>query len=189
MVACAFRHCLIATFYIVPTLWLPAFWATAHIVWTTQPRIWNRQDRSWWPLFRLAWGHHCDMVPLFRSAWCRYVDMVALFRSVWWQGGPYWDWHCRTFRLSCLCPIYQLVWHLLTSLTNQMEHKTDLSQDSKWQNPIQCCLKNTCFGKMWTQIEDSCTIWATQQTYQVLICVKTISRIIAKHSVRATRQV
>ena len=115
MVACAFRHCLIATFYIVPTLWLPAFWATAHIVWTTQPRIWNRQDRSWWPLFRLAWGHHCDM--------------VALFRSVWWQGGPYWDWHCRTFRPFCLCPIYQLVWHLPTSLkikwyTKLIYHRT-----------------------------------------------------------------
>ena len=107
----------------------------------------------------------------------------------WWHGGPFLDRHGRTFRPFCLCPIYQLVWHLPTSLTNQMEHKTDLLQNSKSEHLILCCLKNICFGQMWTQIEDSCSIWATQQTYQVLICVKTISRIIAKHSVRATRQV
>ena len=130
MVACAFRHCSIATFYIVPTVWLPSFWATACIVWTTQRRIRNRWDRSWWPF----WGHGDTH---FGSTWWTWWHGDTHFGSTWWT----W-WHGETLfgdgmvglfaiflfhREVTGQVVYQLVWHLSTFID-----KLELTVNENW---------------------------------------------------------
>ena len=129
IVARAFRHCSIATFYIVPTVWLPSFWATAFIVWTTQRRIRNRWDRSWWPF----WWHGDTH---FGSTWW-----------TWWHGETlFGDGMLGLFAIFLFNRevtgqvVYQFVWHLstfieLTSL-NWQSLKIEISNeaDHRWQN-------------------------------------------------------
>ena len=138
MVACAFRHCSIATFYIVPTVWLPSFWATACFVWTTQRRIRNRWDRSWWPFwwhgsthFGLTWWTWWHGETLFGDGM---VGLFAIFlfnREVTGQ------------------VVYQFVWHLSTFVDKL---------DSHWKLKYQT--KQTTGGKTYEHYKT----WAVDKT-------------------------